>query len=85
MGPTILFYASGSSATNQSLGIASTARASTALPYSMYTTSQPFTAAGAQALGKRKRGQGRARQLLERMNSTRFELTVVVDCQAVSA
>ena len=69
----VLFYAPGLSVENHPLGIAPTTGSATALPYSMYTATLPYT----QVLGKRKRAQGRTSQLLliER---------VVVDYQAVS-
>src|SRR6266702_5065114 len=81
MGP---FYPPGPSMVNRPLGVASGTGAATALPYSMYSAPQPFTTASTQATGKRKRGRGRASQLVESACPRRHELTVVVDCQAVS-
>src|SRR6266702_2190081 len=78
------FYPPGPSMVNRPLGVASGTGAATALPYSMYSAPQPFTTASTQATGKRKRGRGRASQLVESACPRRHELTVVVDCQAVS-
>lgn len=85
VGTAVPFYPPGPSTMNRPFGVASTTGAATALPYSMYTAPQLFTAAGTQALGKRKRGRGKASQLLESACPRRYELTVVIDCQAVSA
>lgn len=83
VGRAVPFYHPGPSRLNQSLGVTSTMGVATPLPYSMYTSTPPV-AAGSQALGKRKRSRGRASQLLECVGPRRYELSVVIDCQAVS-
>ncbi|KAH9017841.1 hypothetical protein EDB84DRAFT_1442649 [Lactarius hengduanensis] len=66
---TAPFYPPGPSTTFRPLGVASTARAAVALLY---------------VLGKRKRSQGRVSQFLDGMcPSMRYEVTVVIDCQAL--
>jgi hypothetical protein len=77
------FFPPGPSMVNHPLSVASTAGVATPLPYSMYTGLLPLTTS-TQALGKRKRSRGRAMQLLESVGPRRYELTVVIDCQAVS-
>ena len=83
VGRTVPFYHPDPSRMNRSLGVASTMGVATPLPYSTYT-SMPPVATGSQALGKRKRSRGRASQLLECAGPRRYELTVIIDCQAVS-
>lgn len=82
-GRPVPFFSPGPSTINHSLGVASTAGVATPLPYRAYATPPPLNMS-TRALGKRKRPQGRARQLLESVVSRRYELIVVVDCQAVS-
>ena len=76
------FYSPGPSTANRPFGVAPTTGPATALPYSMYAATPPHM----QVLGKRKRARGRASQLLTERSASprRYELRVVVDCQAVS-
>ncbi|KAF8259269.1 hypothetical protein EI94DRAFT_1035513 [Lactarius quietus] len=74
------FYPPGPSRVNH--GIASPTGAATPLPYSAYTTPQTLTTS-TRALGKRKRAQGRTTQLLDSLGPIRYDLIVVVDCQAL--
>jgi hypothetical protein len=82
-GRAVPFFPPGPSMINHPLGVASTTGVATPLPYSTYATPPPLNTS-TRALGKRKRSQGRATQLLESVVPRRYELIVVIDCQAVS-